>query len=317
MKSLQLSSGHQIPALGLGTWKADPGQVGEAVKHAIRLGYRHIDCAAIYGNEAEIGIALAELFAAGEIKREELWITSKLWNNCHAPEHVLPAIQKTLSDLRLEQVDLYLMHWPLAFRHDVVYPESAEDLISLTEIPISQTWQALEEVFDRGLCRNLGVANFNVPKLQSLVEGAKHRPQVNQVEMHPYLQQNALLDFCRSECIVITAYAPLGSAGRPEHLRLGDEPVLLQDPQIIAIAQEYSATPAQILLQWGIARGTAVIPKSVSPQRLKENLGASQLQLAPQSMTQINRLDRQRRYFDGRFWNFPEKGYTTEKLWNQ
>lgn len=316
MQSIKLNCGDQFPVIGLGTWKADPGEVGTAVKEAVRAGYRHIDCAAVYGNEAEIGQALSELFREGVVARNDLWITSKLWNNCHAPEHVLPACQQTLKDLQLDYLDLYLMHWPIAFRHDLMYPESAADCVPLSKIPLIETWRAMEPLVDQGLCRNLGVANFSLTKLKALIANAKRKPQVIQVEMHPYLAQPELVSFCREQKIVITAYAPLGSAGRPEHLRTSDEPVLLNDPVIAQIAAEHGATPAQVLLQWGISRETVVIPKSVKPKRIAENFGAINLKLDSSALAKIDRLNGNRRYFDGGFWNFPETGYTAQTLWD-
>ena len=316
MKFYEFANGDQLPLLGLGTWKAEPGEVGRAVKTAIRLGYRHIDCATIYANQAEIGDALAQLFQDGEVKRQELWITSKLWNNSHTPEHVQPTIEKTLDDLRLDYLDLYLIHWPLAFRHDVVYPESPRDVISLAEIPLEATWQAMQKLPQQGLCRHVGVSNFSTKKLQQLQQVGGQAPEVNQVELHPYLQQPKMLEYCQRERIALTGYAPLGSANRPEHLRVADEPLLLQDQTILRIAEEVSATPAQVILQWGIARGTAVIPKSVSPERLKENLEAVDLSLSPMAIEAINQMNRQRRYFEGSFWDFPEAGYTKDNLWD-
>ena len=316
MQTLKLNGGDEFPVIGLGTWKADPGEVGQAVKEAVRAGYRHIDCAAVYGNEAEIGQALNELFREGIVARKDLWITSKLWNNSHAPDHVLPAYQKTLKDLKLDYLDLYLMHWPIAFRHDLIYPETAADCVPLSEIPLIETWKAMEPLVHQGLCRNLGVANFSLTKLKALIANAKHKPQVNQVELHPYLAQPELVSFCREHKTILTAYAPLGSSGRPEHLKASDEPVLLADPIIGQIAAEHRATPAQVLLQWGIGRGTVVIPKSVNPNRIRENLGALQLKLDSSALGKIDQLNRNRRYFNGGFWNFPEAGYTTKTLWD-
>lgn len=317
MQTLRLNRGDLFPVIGLGTWKADPGEVGQAVKEAIRAGYRHIDCAAIYANEAEIGRALSELFREGAVERKDLWFTSKLWNSSHAPEHVLPACKKTLEDLQLNYLDLYLMHWPIAFRHDLIYPEKAADCVPLSKIPLIETWKAMEHLVDEGLCRNLGVANFSLTKLKALMAQSNRKPQVNQVEMHPYLAQPDLFAYCREQSIVMTAYAPLGSAGRPEHLKARDEPVLLRDPVIAQIAAEQGASPAQVLLQWGIARGTVVIPKSVNPGRIQENFGALNVNLSPSMLARIDQLNRNRRYFDGSFWNFPEAGYTSQTLWDE
>jgi len=316
MKTLQLANGDRLPILGLGTWKAEPGEVGQAVTTAVGLGYRHIDCAKIYGNEAEIGQALKKLLDDGQVRRDDLWVTSKLWNDAHLPERVLPTLQQTLTDLQLDHLDLYLMHWPLAFHPGVLYPESAADTIPLAELPLEATWQAMQELVSRGLCRHIGVANFTQKKLQALIAVGGQRPEVNQIELHPYLQQPSMLDFCRQEGILLTAYAPLGSAGRPEHLRPATEPVLLEDPVIGEIARELAVTPAQVLLQWGMARGTAVIPKSVKPQRLQENLAAADIELPPEAKARIDSLDRHRRYFSGQFWTFEETGYTLQTLWD-
>lgn len=316
MKQLAFKNGDTCPALGLGTWKSDPGEAGAALKNAIELGYRHLDCAAIYGNEAEIGEALAEIFAAGTVKREDLWITSKLWNAFHRFDDVLPAAQKTLADLRLDYLDLYLMHWPLAFNDGVHFPESGDDMLPLSECPLSETWSAMEKLVEQGLCRHIGVANFSIVKLKSLMDEVDHRPEMNQIEMHPYLQQSKMVEYCRQEKIHLTAYAPLGSGGRPEHLRGEDEPVLLEDPKIVTIAERLNATPAQVLLAWALERGTAAIPKSTNPQRLAENLAATEVELSKDDIEAINLLDRRRRYFDGTVWSFPGTTYTLETLWD-
>ena len=317
MQSLRLDNGDQMPILGLGTWKSEPNEVYEAVKAAVLLGYRHIDCAAAYGNEAEIGQALSECIQDGVVKRDELWITSKLWNDSHAAGDVQPALEKTLGDLRLDALDLYLMHWPIAFRRGVAFPRSAGDLIGPDELPISETWEGLEAAKDRGLCHHIGVSNFSVAKLESLLRTGRVKPAVNQIELHPYLQQPSMLDFCRDAGILVTAYSPLGSLDRPDMLKAEGEPNLLEDPIVLEIAETNGATPAQVLISWSIHRGVSVIPKSVDPARLKENLVAAEVPLSEEDLRRIAELDRGRRYLGGEFFAMEGSPYTVASLWDE
>ncbi len=317
MKTLTLHDGGKLPAFGLGTWKSKPGEVGTAVTEAIRLGYRHIDCAAIYGNEAEVGEALAKCFADGLVTRDDLWITSKLWNSFHAPDDVLPALRKTLSELRLEQLDLYLMHWPVALPNDVVVPENGRQMIDLGDLPVTTTWQAMEAGVDQGLTRYLGVSNFSLKKTRGLCAEARIQPAINQVEMHPYLRQQELVDGCRELGVAITAYSPLGSPDRPDGMRLADEPVLLEDPTLATVAARVGATKGQVLIAWALQRGTSVIPKSVNPKRLAENLAACDVRLDAVAMQELDGLDRHRRYVDGEFWVFEDGPYTLANLWDE
>lgn len=188
MSSLVFANGDPMASLGLGTWKAAPGEVGGAVTAALELGYRHLDCASIYGNEAEIGASLERACAAGGLQRDQLWITSKLWNDCHATEDVRPALERSLADLGLATLDLYLIHWPVAHRHGVMMPQEPPDQLSLEQRPIAATWSAMEELVRAGLVRHIGVSNFSQAKLAALLAGADLAPEVNQVERHPYLQ---------------------------------------------------------------------------------------------------------------------------------
>jgi alcohol dehydrogenase (NADP+) len=316
MKTLSLPSGDRIPALGLGTWKSKPGEVETAVDTAIRCGYRHIDCAPIYGNEREVGAAIARCIAEGVVTRDELWITSKLWNDRHEPAEVLPALRETLADLGLAHIDLFLIHWPVAHRRGIVVPDEPGGFVPPDELPFTATWTGMEAAVDAGLARNIGVSNFSVPKLETLLASARIRPAVDQVEMHPYLQQPALLEFCGAHGIAVTAYSPLGSPDRPPHFKADGEPVLLADPAVLAIAARHGVTPAQVLIAWALQRGTVVIPKSVSPERIRQNLEAANLQLDAAEMRALDGLDRRRRYVDGSFWATPGSPHSLASLWD-
>ncbi|MGK7943467.1 MAG: aldo/keto reductase [Microcystaceae cyanobacterium] len=317
MKSYPLSQGDRIPALGLGTWKSAPDQVYQAVKEALTLGYQHIDCAAIYRNEAEIGRAFTETLATGQIKREDLWITSKLWNNAHKQDQVIPALKQTLSDLNLDYLDLYLIHWPVALKETVLLPDTGADFYSLEEVPLLETWLGMEEAKKEGLCRHIGVSNFSQTKLDQLLKNAADKPEVNQVECHPYFSQTDLLNYCQSNNVLLTAYSPLGSGDRPDAFKKEDEPVLLNHPLLKEIGEKYQASPAQILLAWAIGRETVVIPKSVNPTRLKENLAAAEITLSSEDLSKITQLDRHYRYVDGEFWTRDGSPYTLSNLWDE
>jgi alcohol dehydrogenase (NADP+) len=310
MSSLNFSHGDAMPALGLGTWKLPPEQTAATVRIALDLGYRHIDAAAIYGNEAQIGDALKGALAEGALRRQELWITSKLWNDCHEPQEVRPALERTLGDLGLEQLDLYLMHWPVAQRRGVAMPSSAADQYGLDQVPLAATWAAMEDLVAAGLTRHIGVSNFSRTKLMALAATARIQPEVLQVERHPLLQQNDLLSYCHAAGIQLTGYAPLGAShdSRP--------PMVLQHPVVVTIAAERQITPAQVLLAWGIDSGTAVIPKSVHPKRLAENLAARRLHLDEDQMARLAAIDGGQRLIDGRFWCLEGGPYSMENLWD-
>lgn len=317
MKTLEFANGDRLPMLGLGTWKSAPGEVYTAVKTALSLGYRHIDCAFIYGNEAEIGQALQAAFAEGVVQRQDLWITSKLWNDCHAPVDVASGLQQTLTDLQLDYLDLYLIHWPVALKQGTLLPQSGADLVSLTDLPLLDTWTAMEALVDQGKCRHIGVSNFSVKKLGDLIHNARIKPEMNQVELHPYLQQPTMLAYAQAQDVSLTAYSPLGSRDRSASLKAADEPILLEDPTVTAIAAEHQISPAQVLIAWALHRDTVVIPKSVNPERLAQNLAAANVTLTAANMAAIAELDRHRRYVDGSFWAREGSDYTLANLWDE
>ncbi|MFP4089931.1 MAG: aldo/keto reductase [Cyclobacteriaceae bacterium] len=317
MDHLTFENGDKMPMLGLGTWKSAPGEVHNAVLEAIKAGYRHIDCAKIYGNEKEVGNALHEAFSKGWVKREETWITSKLWNSDHKREQVIPALKQTLNDLQLTYLDLYLVHWPVVLKEGVGFPEGPQDFLSLEEVPIFETWQGMEEAKESGLARHIGVSNFSAKKIARLCEQSAMQPEMNQVEMHPYFPQSDLVEFCRSKNVHMTAYSPLGSGDRPARAKKENEPKLMEDATIKKIAEKHQVSPAQVLIGWHVNRGVAVIPKSVNPNRIRQNLAAGELKLDEEDMRKIADIGMNYRFLDGSIWTKEGSPYTMESLWEQ
>lgn len=317
--TLKLASGSQMPVIGLGMWKVDGKAAPELIEQAVRAGYRHIDCASDYGNEAEVGAGLQNVIRSGAARREDLWVTSKLWNTNHAPEHVRPACERSLRDLRLDYLDLYLIHFPIALEfvppdkrypagwfHD---PDATEPRMKPARVPIAETWQAMEELLRAGLVKNIGVSNFNIGLLRDMRAYAEVPPAVLQVEMHPYLTQEKLVRFCHLEKIAVTAFSPLGA---PSYVPLGmatEKDSVLNEPIVREAAARLAKTPAQIVLRWAVQRGTAAIPKTTRPERLRENLSIFAFELSTPEMDAISSLNRNRRFNDPGV--FCEKAFNT------
>jgi len=283
-----LNNGSEIPALGFGTLIPDPTETKKAVKAALEVGFRQFDCAERYRNEKEVGEAMKEALREGKIRREELFVGTKLWNNNHRPERVKPAFEGSLKKLQLDYVDLYLIHTPFAFSPgEEQDPRDGNGKVIYDEgVTLLDTWRALESLMDEGRCKAIGLSDISLEKVQEIFESARIKPAVVQVESHPYLPQRDLLDFCKKKGIVLLAFAPLGH---------GIEPKLVEDPVITTISKRLKKTPAQVLLAWALQRGTALITTSKNPNRIKENFEVSAL--PEEAMKEIREgIDTQYRY---------------------
>lgn len=298
----------RMPTVGLGTWKIDKPSAAGVVQKAVEVGYRHFDCACDYGNESEVGDGLQRAIAGGDVNRDDLWITSKLWNTYHAPEHVLPALKRTLTDLKQDFLDLYLVHFPIATKFvpfEERYPPewffdpvAAEPKIEPVDVSIRETWEAMEELHQSGLVKNIGICNFGCSLIRDLLSYAKVRPSFLQVELHPLLTQEKLLRYCQQESIEVTAFSPLGgesyySLGMADRAESTLENELVKD-----IASAHEKTAAQIHLRWAIQRQTAVVAKTSNSQRMVENLDVFDFELTEDQMQSISALNQNRRFND-------------------
>ncbi len=276
-----------IPGLGFGTLIPDPAETRRATRDALEAGFRHFDCAERYRNEREVGDGLQAGMAAAGIAREDLFITTKLWNNNHRPERVRPAFEASLDRLGVDYFDLYLIHTPFAFQPgDDQDPRDKDGNVIYDDgVTLAGTWQAMEEVVEHGKCRAIGLSNFGVEELLSVFESSRIKPSVVQVEAHPYLPQTELLEVCNEKGMVLLAFAPLGH---------GIKPGPLQDPVVLAVARRVNQTPAQVLLAWAVQRGAALLTTPRTPDRARENFNIAPL--PEDAFEEINHIETRQRF---------------------
>lgn len=317
----RLYTGAFMPAIGLGTFGSDHvsgEEVAATVEDAAAVGYRHFDCAAVYGNEALIGPALQRVMASG-IKREELWITSKLWNDKHAEADVIPAFMRSLHDLRLDYLDLYLIHWPFPNHHAPGVDVSSRDHDAQPYIHehYMKTWRQLEQLVDMGLVRHIGTSNMTIPKLTLLLRDARIKPAANEMELHPHFQQPALFDFVRQHAIEPIGYSPIGSPARPLRDRTPEDTVDIEDPVIVRIAEHHGVHPAVICIKWAVQRGQTPIPFSVKRRNYLANLQAVVSDpLSEEEMQAIAAIDRGCRLIKGQVFLWKEN-QDWRDLWDE
>ena len=316
----KLYTGAEIPAIGLGTFGSDiytAEQIAEAVIGAAVYGYRHFDCASVYGNESSIGNALATVIGSG-IDRKDLWITSKVWNDMHDPEKVIRSCKKSLSDLRLDYLDLYLVHWPFPNFHPPGCDVSSRSPDSKPYIHENymDTWNAMEELLAQGLVRHIGTSNMTIPKLKLLLRDAKVKPVVNEMEIHPHFQQQELFDYLIKNQIQPIGYSPLGSPSRPERDRTIQDTVDMEDPVIVKAAEKHGVHPAAVCLKWAVQRGQVTIPFSVKTWQYKSNLDAViRDPLTKDEMNEIRKIDKNNRLIKGQVFLWKDN-QNWEDLWD-
>ena len=297
-----------MPPVGFGLWKIPREDTAATVVEAVRAGYRHFDSAADYANEAETGEGIAQAIADGLVTRNDLWVTSKLWNTFHAAEHVEEACRKTLADLGLDCLDLYLVHFPIALEYVPIgeryppewlnNPASGQPEMRRANVPLHETWKAMEALVDKGLVKRIGICNYNSALIHDLITYAQIKPAMLQIEAHPYLTQEKLIRCAQGYGMDVTAFSPLGAQSYFElNMAEAGESLLGTAPVMVA-AQAHGKTPAQVLLKWGVQRGTAVIPKTTKPERMRENLDIDDFTLSNVEMAAIGALNQNRRFND-------------------
>jgi diketogulonate reductase-like aldo/keto reductase len=315
-----LHTGAQIPAIGLGTFGSDHvthEQVAAAIESAAEIGYRHFDCASVYSNEDQVGRSLTKLIGGG-IRREELWITSKVWNDMHGEGDVLVSCRRSLTDLHLDYLDLYLVHWPFPNFHP---PGCSVDSRSPDSKPyiheaFMKTWRQMERLVDMGLVRNIGTSNVTIPKLELILRDAEIKPAVNEMELHPHFQQPDLFEYVCANGIVPVGFSPIGSPARPERDRTQDDTVDIEDPVMVEIARNHDIHPATLCVKWAVQRGQIPIPFSTNPRNMHANLQATvSAPLSNDEMKAISGIDRNCRLIKGQVFLWKDN-QSWEDLWD-
>jgi diketogulonate reductase-like aldo/keto reductase len=320
VSSKTLASGAKMPAIGLGTFGSDHAShdaVAQAVRYAASIGYRHFDCASVYGNEDRIGAIFGELQKGG-LLREDLWITSKLWNDKHSEDDVIPSCQKSLADLQLDYLDLYLVHWPFPNHHPQACDVTARNPHAVPYIheDYMRTWRKMEELVDRGFVRHIGTSNSTIPKMELLLRDARIKPAVNEMELHPHFEQPEFFRYLIERGIQPVGYSPLGSPDRPERDRTPSDTSPIEDPAIRDIAQRLGVHPAVVCIKWAIQRGQVPIPFSTKPANILANLLAVVSEpLSNEDMRTIEKLDRNCRLIKGQVFLWKDN-QPWEDLWD-
>ncbi len=316
-----LYTGAKMPAIGLGTFGSDKysgQQIADAVLDAAELGYRHIDCAAVYGNEDLVGESLEKIIKGG-VAREDLWITSKLWNDKHDEADVIPAFEKSLSDLRLDYLDLYLIHWPFPNFHAPKVDVTSRDPHAKPYIHENymKTWRKLEELVRRGLVRHIGTSNMTIHKLEQVLQDSEIKPAANEMELHPHFQQPELFNYCVQNDILPIGYSPLGSPSRPERDRTPEDTVDVEDPVIKQIAANHGMSSAAVCIAWAVQRGQVPIPFSVKREQYKDSWNAAiSAPLTDSEMASIAGIDKNCRLIKGQVFLW-EGASGWEALWDE
>ncbi|GLV32462.1 uncharacterized protein CBL_00828 [Carabus blaptoides fortunei] len=288
--TIKFSNGYTFPIIGLGTYKSNPGEVEQAIKDAIEVGYRHFDCAYMYGNESEVGAAIREKINDGTVKREDIFVTSKLWNTFHSKELVVPSLKQSLENLGLDYLDLYLIHWPYGFKEGGELIPMIDDVPQFSDVDYLDTWKGMEECVHLGLTRSIGLSNFNSDQIDRILANSQIAPVNNQVECNPNLNQKKLIEFCRQREIIVTGFCPLGRPAQTTGIE-GKPQSSIQEPRIAEIGQKYGKSPAQIVLRYLVSLGIAVVPKSVTKSRIIDNINIFDFELTKDEIAFLDSLN--------------------------